>query len=189
VDDEKKGFGSNATGWEHLYIGSGMDTVDVALHIGLLGLDTQKQNRKIINRILTGGFKSLDVPQLIEADTIIDDLLTQEKKHMSGTARQFREDTLKTIANLPKDLTSSYYYQGHDGQIVVVANVLQQLPPHESMRRPVQWQEVYERAKAQGVKNITVQDLQRGRAIIDLLSHGMGSFSQGFIQLAQRSER
>lgn len=186
LDDEKKGIGSNPTGWEHLYMGSGMDHVDIALHIARLGLDAQKEHRAVINRILTGGYKALDLKQLIEVNEIISQLLTQEKTNMTGTAGQFRTDTLQVIQKLPPHLTTSYYYQGHDGQIIAVAAVLQQLPPHISMRRPVQWQEVYDRA---GHHNLTVQDLQRGRAVVDLLSHGMGSFSQGLIRLAKGSQR
>jgi hypothetical protein len=189
LDDEKKGIGSNPTGWEHLYMGSGMDDVDTALHVAVLGLNTQKDHRAIINKILTGGYKALDMEQLIEVNAIISALLVQEKKDMPSTARQFRVDTLDFIKRLPDHLTTSYYYQGQDGQIISVATVLQQLPPHASMRRPVQWQEVYERANTKGIHTMTVQDLQRGRAVIDLLSHGMGSFSQGLVQLAKSSQR
>lgn len=189
LDDEKKGFGSNPTGWEHLYMGSGMDHVDIALHIALLGLNAQKEHKTVINRILTGGYKALDLDQLIEVNTIISQLLTQEKVHMTDTARQFRADTLQAIEKLPAHLTTSYYYRGHDGQIIAVGTVLQQLPPHVSMRRPVQWQKVYDRAGKSDIHNLTVQDLQRGRTTLDLLSHGMGSFSQGLIQLARNSKR
>lgn len=186
--DEIKGTGSNPTGWEHLYMGSNIDHVDIALHIARMGLDAQKKHKAVINRILTGGYKALDVNQLIEVNEIISQLLTQEKTNMTVTARQFRINTLDAIRKLPAHLTTSYYYQGHDGQIISVATVLQQLPPHMSMRRPVQWQEVYDRASQLDIHNLTVQDLQRGRAIIDLLSHGMGSFSQGLIQLAKSSQ-
>lgn len=189
LDDEKKGIGTNPTGWEHLYMGSGLDNVDTSLRVALLGLGAQKEHETVINRILTGGYKALDVDQLIEVNAIISKLLTQEKAHMPDTARQFRVDALSAIQNLPAHLTTSYYYQGHDEQIIAIATVLQQLPPHASMRRPVQWQEVYERASQSGIHDLTVQDLQRGRATIDLLSHGMGSFSQGLIQLAKGSQR
>ena len=189
LDDEQKGSGSNPTGWEHLYMGSGVDNVDTSFRVAVLGLGAQKEHETVINRILTGGYKALNIEQLIEVNAIISKLLTQEKAHMSDTAKQFRVDTLNAIGKLPAHLTTSYYYQGHDEQIIAIATVLQQLPPHASMRRPVQWQEVYERAGQSGIHDLTVQDLQRGRAIIDLLSHGMGSFSQGFIQLAKNSQR
>jgi len=183
--DEKKGF-QNLTGWEHFYIGRNFDNVDVALRIALLGLQAQREHPTVINKILIGGFGSLNTEQLIETSSIIGKLLKQEKQNMTENAKQFRKDTLTSIQSLPIDLTRSYYYQGHDSQIIAVATVMQQLPPHPSIREPIQWQMVFERARRHKINDYNVQDLQRGRSIIDLLGHGMGSFSQGFIQLIKK---
>ena len=182
LDGEEKGS-INPTGWEHIYMDRGMDNVDIALRIALIGLQTQHDHREIINKILTGGIKSLNPDQLIETTKIISELLNQEKKDMTQTTRQFRTDTLQHINELPKDLTTSYYYKDKNDQIIAVATTMQRLPVHPSTRNPIHWQQVFESAQKAGIDDYNVQDLQRGRVIIDLLSHGMGSFNRGFVQL------
>jgi hypothetical protein len=185
LDDEGKGA-ANPTGWEHLYIGRGMDDTDVALRVSLLGLQAQQTHPEVINGILVGGYKSLSIDQLIETNQIINELLTQEKKDMTRDARLFREETLQDIRHLSPELTTSYYYKGQDDQIIAIGTVMLRLPPHSSMRRPVKWQALLERAHTSHIET-DMESLKRGRGILDLLSHGMGSFSQGFVQLAKSS--
>jgi|GEM_PF-2182766 len=189
--DGESPTGRMPTGWEHMHIGKGWNDEDITAHISLLGLEMQKEHHEVMNQLLTGGFPSFSIEQLQDVDRIIEAKLVQEKQGMSSQALEFRADTLQRIKDLPKHLTTSYYYQGQRGDIVAIATVLERLPPHASYSRPIQWQSVYERILAPEsshdpmiqsaeLTNITIQDLQRGRQIVELLSHGTGSFFRGF---------
>jgi len=177
--------GEEPTGWEHLYLGKNWDPELVALRISMLGIKAQKEHPSVINQLLIGGgFQSLSVTQLIEADGIISEMLRHEKEQMTDDARLFRKTTIEHIDALPRDLTRSYYFKGDTyGEIVVAGTVLQELPPHTSFRQSINWMRVLNYAHSTGIKDYSDTDFHRGRDIMVKLSHMTSSFIHGMLDL------